>query len=247
MSIHTPSDRVGAVSGVDRALLSDLLSHFDVLELLDRVVHAALAASGTDRAALLVPHVDGLQVLAATSERARDLELFQVMTGEGPAFDSLREARRVQTPDLASMHELWPRFAPVAEALGVRSITSLHMQLRDTTVGALCLFGRSVPDTRGLEDAQTLADIAVLALLQPTDRNAENVEVKRRLRQILDRRVEVEYAKGVLAEWLQITPAEAGAVLMDRARETGELLGALAGRIVRLEADPAEFTTSEEA
>lgn len=68
-----------------------------------------------------------LHVLAATSEGARDLELFQLMAGEGPAFDCLSGQQPVLAPRLADVESRWPRFAPAAQEAGMTGVASVHM------------------------------------------------------------------------------------------------------------------------
>lgn len=71
-----------------------------------------------------------------------------------------------------------------------------------------------------LVPAQSLADLAVLAVLQ-TVAGPTAGEVRDRVRRALDRRVVVEQAKGVVAEWTGLAPAETGRLLLARPPVTG--------------------------
>lgn len=230
----------GGTASVVASMVSELVSGFDLLELLDRLLWASALGVGARGAAVLVPDGGGgLQVLAATSETARDLELFQVMAGQGPAYDCLATGRPVLAPALADVVGRWPAFAPAARALGMDGVASVHMGVHGTSVGALNLFDPAVRTVGELAPAQALADVAVLALLH-AGRRLDPEDVVARVRQALDRRVVVEQAKGVVAEWTGLSPAEAGPVLLDHARRTSQPLGEVARRVVHLEVGPED-------
>ncbi len=231
------SDTRASVATVVASMVTELVGDYDVLELLDRLLVAAAAEAGARSAAVLVPDGSGgLQVLAATSERARDLELFQVMSGEGPAFDCLATQGPVVEPDMDAVEERWPAFAPAARAVGLTSVASVHMGVHGTSVGALNIFDPSVSTVEELAPAQALADVGCLAVMQ-AGRRLDETGVLEQVRRTLDRRVLVEQAKGVVAERTGLTPAEAGPLLLAHARRTGQGLSELARRVVALEVD----------
>lgn len=222
-------------------LVSEIVGDYDVLELLDRLLHLCADRVGAAGAAVLSPDGDGrLQVLAATSETAVELELFQTMSGEGPAFDCLATRGPVLEPDLSGVEERWPRFAPAARAAGMRGVGSVWMGVRGTSVGALNLFDPAVTSLDELAAVQGLADVAVLAVLQ-AGRALDEREVLQHVRRTMDGRVVVEQAKGVVAEWTGLSPDEAGAVLLAHVRRTGSPLSEVARRVLALEVDPAEL------
>ena len=221
------------------SLVSELMHDYDTLEVLDRVLHATIDLTGADSTAILVPTASrGLQVLAATSETARDLELFQVMSGVGPAFDCLDSQGPVVAPDLTAMQERWPEFADAAQTTGVGSVASVHMGLRGSSVGALNIFGPTAPTEEHLRAVQELADLAVLALALPGRPTASAHEA---VLETLNRRVVLEKAKGVVAVWSDLPPNEAGRLILRYARCRGELLADVAEQLVHLELDADEF------
>lgn len=227
------------VTGAERALLADLLGTYDVLELLDRLLHVTVRAADAASAAILVPDDGGLEVLAATSETALDLDLFQAMTGEGPALDCLHHRETVVSLGRAAMEDRWPAFGAAATARGVDGVISMFMGVRGRAVGALNVFQPAAHDEEVLSSLQSLSDLAVLAVLQPHETAGEESRLAERLRRSLDRRVRVEMAKGVLAEELGITPDQAGPVLLAHARTSGRLLTDVAEDVVELRLDPA--------
>src|SRR6266704_4810963 len=81
-----------------------------------------------------------LRVVAASSEAARLLELFQLQNDQGPCLDCFRTGRPVAAADLAAAASRWPRFAPAAGAAGFAAVQALPMRLREQVIGALNLF-----------------------------------------------------------------------------------------------------------
>ena len=53
----------------------------------------------------------GLNVVAASSEQAHVLELFQLQHAEGPCLDCYRTGQPVTASDLSGPSQRWPRFA----------------------------------------------------------------------------------------------------------------------------------------
>ena len=90
-----------------------------------------------------------LQVIAASSETAALLELFQLQHEEGPCLDAFRSGRAVFDSDLARENP-WPSFTRAALAAGLRSVHTFPLRLRETVLGTLNLF---MTDTRPLTEA----------------------------------------------------------------------------------------------
>ena len=93
------------VSLVDRVLVD-----FDVLDLLTELTERCaqlldIAAAGF----LLADPFDQLRVVAATTEEARDVELFQLQADQGPCVECFLSGQPVSVADLASAAQRWPR------------------------------------------------------------------------------------------------------------------------------------------
>ena len=188
-----------------------LVDEFDVIEFLEMVTGHSTALVDAHATGLLLADRDGnLQLMAASSESAEMLELFQIQALEGPCHDCYRQGVPVVNADLRDASERWPRFAPHAVQAGFRSVHAFPLRLRKQVIGALNLFGSEAGDM-STEDArvvQAVADIATIGLLQ--ERAIRRGEVlAEQLQAALNSRIVIEQAKGALAQIHQLTPDEA--------------------------------------
>ena len=174
-----------------------------------------------------------LRVVAASSERARLLELFQIQNDQGPCLDCFRTGQAVTAADLAGPGQPWPRFAPAAQQAGFGAVQALPMRLRDQVIGALNLF-RAAPGTFDPADVrvgQALADVATIGLLH--ERSMRRSEtLNEQLQTALNSRVIIEQAKGKLAERLGLDMDQAFRLLRDYARNTNQRLTDVARNFV---------------
>jgi GAF domain-containing protein len=179
-----------------------LVDEFDLMEFLQTLTtRAAELTAATATGLLLADHDGRLQFMAASDERARMLDLFQIQADEGPCRDCFRHARPVATTDLRTAHERWPLFTPRALRAGVRSVHAFPMRLRQEVIGSLGLFGAD-PGTMEPADVhliQAVADVATIGLLQ--ERAIHRGEVlTEQLQSALNSRIVIEQAKGVIAQ-----------------------------------------------
>ena len=217
------------------SLASALAAGDDVVDLLTILTEQCARLLDVASAGLLLADERGvLHVLAASSERTRELELFQVQREDGPCRDSYRDGAAISVPDLAAEIARWPQFAPHALAAGFASVHALPMRLRQTKLGTLGLFGTTIGELNAedLSLGQALADVASVALVQDRtshDRAAINVQ----LQTALTSRVVLEQAKGVLAQQGQLEMQEAFVVLRGYARDHNLRLTDLATAVVQ--------------
>lgn len=207
-----------------------LVDEFDLLEFLHMVTsHTSEIVNAEAAGILLADHHGRLQLMAASDERAKLVELFQVQAQEGPCQDCFRQGEVVIGADLATADENWPRFAPMAVAAGFRSVHAFPLRLRHTVIGALNLFSSQVGTMApaDLRVVQALADIATIGLLQ--ERAIHRGEVlTEQLQAALNSRVVVEQAKGVLAQIHGVTTEEAFELLRAYSRNHQQRLGEVA-------------------
>jgi GAF domain-containing protein len=215
-------------------LTDTLVDDFDIIDMLtalaDGCVELNLAAAA---GILLVDGEDKLRVMAASSDRARLLELFQLQNDEGPCLDAFSTREPVLEKDLRRASDRWPVFAPEAVDAGFMSVYAIPLRLRSTAIGALNLFGGhpgQVADAN-LRLARALADVVSIAIIQnQTIRESEVRAVQ--LQRALDSRVAIEQAKGMLAERNHIDMDTAFRHLRSFSRNTRRHLTAVAMDVV---------------
>ena len=146
-------------------------------------------------------------MVAASSEAARLLELFQLQSDQGPCLDCFRSGQPVACTDL-SADPRWPQFAHEAGQAGFAAVQALPMRLRDQVIGALNLFRGTVGtfDPEVVHVGQALADVATISLLH--DRSMRRTDtLNEQLQTALNSRVVIEQAgQARRAPWHRCQP-----------------------------------------
>ena len=214
-------------------LADTLVADYDVIDVLHQLTVECVELLRVDAAGLLLSDQRGnLQMAAASTERARVVELFQLQNDEGPCLDCFRTSRPIAAPDLRGMTE-WPRFIAHTLDTGFRSVHAVPMRLRTETIGALNLFGIQ-PRALGPDElriAQALADVATIGILQERAIHRRDV-LAEQLQVALNSRVIIEQAKGVLAERGQLEMDRAFELLRRHARSSQQRLSDVALGVV---------------
>lgn len=222
-----------------------LVDDFDVIEFLHVMTERCVQLLGVSAAGLLLTDgQDTLQVVAASSERTRLLELFQLQADQGPCVECFRTGQPVSVADLPSAGR-WPRFAAAAAEVGFAAVHAVPMRLRTEVIGALNFFDTKpgAVDAGKLRVGQALADVATIGLLQQRAIHRRDV-LTEQLQTALNSRVLIEQAKGVLAERLHVDVADAFTVLRTGARSHNRRLSELAQAIVDGTEQIPEATTA---
>jgi GAF domain-containing protein len=226
-------------------LADTLVADFDIIDSL--TVLAARCVEILDAAATGILLADGdghLRVIAASSEQARLIELFQLQNDEGPCLEAFKSGVPVVHTDLRKSIDRWPRFTPYALGAGYASVYAIPLRLRGNIIGALNLFRTDSGPLAGGDVAlvQALADLASITILQA----AAATEARRRdeqLQHALDSRVIIEQAKGMLAEHAGVDMTAAFNQIRLRARNTNTKLTDVAAEIVAGQIDLDTLTT----
>ena len=220
-------------------LADTLVDDFDVVDLLTLLTDRCVEGLDVSAAGLMLvsPSESELRLLASSSPRSHDLELYELQSSQGPCIDCHREGEAVWAEDLLDAADRWPQFAPTAVAAGFRSAEAIPLRLRGATIGALNLF-RATPgrlDTDDARVARAFADVATIAILQHWAMSDARI-LADQLTHALESRVVIEQAKGMLAERAGIEVGEAFTWLRGYARPHNLKLGEvaatfLAGRV----------------
>jgi transcriptional regulator with GAF, ATPase, and Fis domain len=215
------------------SLVDSLLDDFDIVELLTVLTERCADLLDIEAAGLLLADpLQQLRLLAATSEQARELELFQLQADEGPCVECYATGEPVSVADIQGLADRWPRFVPAAVEGGFAAVHAVPMRAAGSVLGALGLFGMRPGklNDADLLVAQTLAHIACVAILQEHPPTPSTVMPQ--LRSALTSRVIVEQAKGFLRGVLDVSVEEAFRLLRSYARARGEHLTDIAHRLM---------------
>src|SRR6476660_781402 len=123
-------------------LVDNLLDDFDIVDLLTGLTERCaelldVAAAGF----LLADPLQQLRLLAATSEQAHELELYQLQADEGPCVDCYISGEPVSVADIRAEEQRWPHFVPAALDAGFASVHAIPMRAAGLVLGTLGLFG----------------------------------------------------------------------------------------------------------
>src|SRR5579864_543974 len=211
-------------------LTDTMVAGFDVIDFLHVLTDRSVQLLDVSAAGLLLADPRGeLRVVAASSEAARLLELFQIQNDQGPCLDCFRSGRPVAAADLAAAAARWPRFAPAAHRAGFAAVQALPMRLREQVIGALNLFraGPGALSPADIRVGQALADVATISLLHERGMRHSDT-LNEQLQTALNSRVVIEQAKGKLAERLSLDMDQAFSLLRHHARSRNQRLSDLA-------------------
>ena len=132
-------DLADAMADVARALQAEA----DPQDTLRRMVDLAVTTvTGCDYAAVSLFAPDRIYTPAASHELARQIDLIQYDTDQGPCLSAIRDQDMYVTGDLRT-EDRWPAFATRATtASGVRSMLSLRLFVEGDNLGALNMSSR---------------------------------------------------------------------------------------------------------
>jgi GAF domain-containing protein len=227
------------LAGAFVELADTLVDDFDLIDFLHRLTELCVELLEVAAVGILLADPAGhLQPVAASSEQARLLELFQLQSEEGPCLECYATGEAIVIQDLAMDPGQWPAFADSAIAAGFTGLVALPMRLRVQRVGAMNLFTNHVTadqgsglDVRSWTIGQALADVATIGILG--HRAAREHELlAQQLQTALNSRVIIEQAKGMLAERGRMPMDRAFVLMRAYARSSNQKLIGVAQAIV---------------
>jgi len=227
-----PAQVVERAARVLASTSAALVRPYDVVGTTTRLLIAAADATGATSGGLILrrPGEEHVNLLAATSHGAQELEAFQVQVGQGPCFQAVETGEPATALSGAEMSRQWPVLANAFAQYG--SAHASPLLWHGEAIGALNLFWRveNGPAAGAQDLMRAFADLATLAIIHagPVD----GTTVLQRTRQALDERTVIEQAKGVVAQQLLVTPEAAFAVLLQIADRENKMVGAIAARVI---------------
>jgi GAF domain-containing protein len=199
--------RTDALTRTLYELTNTLVDDFDLVDLLTLLTERCVEILDISEAGIMLAHPGGnLGVMAASTESIQVLELLELQAEDGPSLDCLRINEAVGQADLTLAYDIWPHFAPECLRSGFQSVLALPIRLRGETIGALSLFreDEGTMNDSDIPAGQLFADIVAIAIHLhlfsfPVHIGAE------RLRRVLDSRVVIEQAKGMLSNMVTVS------------------------------------------
>jgi hypothetical protein len=219
---------------------ASLLGDQDVIGMTSSLLSGCVRATGGAAAGLVVSRPDDqhLELLASTSHRVQELELYQLQVDEGPCVDAVKTLAPVTVIGPQQIAIRWPAVAEAFERAGYVAVHAAPMIWRGEALAAVNLFfttAGSVADST--EIAQAFADMATIALVHSGRVTAQDIVA--RAKAALDDRIVVERAKGVLAYTKDVPPDEAFDLLLALSATSAQPLGEIATQIIENAVNPA--------
>lgn len=205
-----------------------LLSQPSLQATLDRIVMCAIdLVEGCEMAGIMVIKNRRVRTLAASDEKVHISDRMQGDVGEGPCFDAVRSGEEVfRIADTRAAASGWPRYAPCAEKLGIRSMLGFKLFTNEETLGALNLYSTRprVFSERSEENGWLLASHSAVALA--------SAHSEAHLRAEIPIRQHIGEAIGVLMERHGFSEDEAFAALAKASQEQNIKVSQLALRVI---------------
>lgn len=222
------------------AAISSLVQDYDIVGTLSQLCNDC--ADVLDAAATGIMLADGnrpLEMMAASSHRAEDIDLYEIQAGEGPCIEAARTGTTVIASSVGEIIARWPTFGPQAAAAGFNAAVACPLRWHQDVIGAINVF---LPVARGLSDdeqrmVQAFADVATIAIIHAG--LPSGGYLARSTRRALAARAVIEQAKGVIAAETGVDMAAAFDHLRAIAQERGQLLETIAQGLVDSTARPS--------
>jgi len=191
----TPHDPTSAFA---RAV-SALVREHDVTDILATLLGDTLRATSAAAAGVLISMDNGdLELLAASSHRASELELYQAQEASGPCVDAIVFGQPISQDGRRQITARWPVLGTAIVAAGYDCVHAYPMRWGEHTVGAMNLFhtpAQPAPDLSVL--GPIFADLATLTILAPEHADAD--ALYQGTTHALAGRAVIEQAKGIIA------------------------------------------------
>src|SRR5687768_911991 len=137
LAFCVPDDRETQLLRACVELAGALLDDFDIAEFLHLLTRRVSEVLDVAEVGILLVDGGTLQVMASSTERTRNVELFQLHSDEGPCMECFRSGTAVIVEDLDAERERWPSYVPAAQAAGFASVHAVPLRLREDRIGVL--------------------------------------------------------------------------------------------------------------
>jgi GAF domain-containing protein len=224
---RTVADRLASIS-------RDLHSEPEEQLTLDRIVRLAVAAiPGADMCGVSLRRDKGkVETPASTSPVVDQADALQYDVGEGPCLDAIWVDDTYVVEDM-TQEGRWPRWAPHAAELGVRSVLSVRLATTSDTFGGLNLYAR-VPHAFNPHDV----DVAHMYADQATEVLHATRQVTG-LRTALQSRHLIGVAQGILMQRYELSLERSFEALRRYSQQSNVKLRDVARQVIDLRELPS--------
>ncbi len=215
------------------AAAAALVIDHDTVGTLTRLCVDCGEVAGASAVAIMLAEASGpLEMMAASSHRAEELDLYELQAGQGPCIDAFRTGTSVSCSSAQQMITRWPVFGVQAAAAGFQAVQACPLQWRGLAMGAINVFfsspGSLVDEERQI--VQAFADIATVAVIQMSQPGEPNLAAITRNAMVT--RAVIEQAKGVVAAQTGLSMAAAFDRLLAMSDDSGAPLETVAREII---------------
>ncbi|MEU6033636.1 GAF and ANTAR domain-containing protein [Streptomyces tauricus] len=182
-------------------LADTLVEDFDVLDFLHQMTVRCTELLDIGDAAVFLHHPGaGLHSPAPCNPAPGLQQVLDAACRQGPALDAHHTAQPVAPRDAAGAAARWPQFTTHLTQAGYTRASALPMRLRQDNLGSLLLLHTSDQPLSAddLALAQGLADAATIGILHARTIRQHHT-VNEQLHTVLQSRIVIEQAKGILA------------------------------------------------
>lgn len=215
---------------------TDLLSEATEDLTFEAVVRrAAEVVPGCDVASITLRRRRGrAETVAASDERAEQLDAMQHSLGEGPCLDAAFDQGSVIVPSVAT-EDRWPAWSEAATTRGLGSVMAVRLSAREETLGALNLYSW----TPGHFDDDEAVDVALIFAAHATDAMRQ-ARLVTGLEAALESRHVIGIAQGVLATRFDVSYERAFEVLHRYSNDRNLKLRDVAATVAEIRGLPDE-------
>jgi hypothetical protein len=199
----------------------------DLQTTLDAIVAAAVGTvPGAQHASISTVRAGrDMQTLASTGELSRLVDAVQTRTGQGPCLTTLYEHATVRLDD-AGNEQRWPLFTPQASALGMGSMLTLQLYVKESDLGALNLLSERAGAFNDDSEHVGLLFASHAGVAMSGARHDDDFQRGMRTRDV------VGQAKGILSERFGISGDQAFLLLVRASSHTNRKLHDIAAALV---------------
>lgn len=193
---------------------------------------ATAAIPGADGAGVTMTEAGRSDTVVASAPFVREVDTIQYRLGEGPCI-SAASTSTTTTSGALGRDPAWPRFGPLADALGVNSVVSLPLVLDGEVIGSLNVyaFGSDAFPTSSIRIGELFADPATVAIVNAR-RFEEAQQLTQQLEAALVNRAVIDQAIGIIRSRSGLTANEAFTRLRIRSQRNRTKLAVVATGIV---------------